>query len=479
MDVEDDLGLGKLSLNVKPSSIPSNWTRETAERAFQRYQTFKEKEDFLKSVMPNRLSIVKSHNPLIRIEYLDVGYKGAKTNVNKKEHVALTDYVCTFDAFAYVKFFGKKNYALPCSSIIKIDARLFQTLMYVNVPNEVKTVTERYYEYVLNLMTLPMPVPVSPFYLLMTRTEYSKLYTSSSESICSLKRLYSIRALNCDTKIKTSAQLKVVNDDMVRLLGEEDVQYGNILSNLTERYRELVERLDLSIALEFPDREFNDDAYAKCEYVLAMQMPVLEAICYEMVEAMYFHLIRVVNVIECACINLYVHDSNKDATLNNLAEIEGKNNAVTNKWSFLTTSNCLLSTKDLLFSRDSIKFRRNTFFDATSGRGYMFGKEGKKDWNAMCVAQCNYVDSLLREHVKIPGFKDKHDACCANVAYQYFSSRCYKYMASYEEGQANDQTKLDVFCASSFACVQFLNVYLAKKLLDEVKIDETDVQITS
>jgi hypothetical protein len=371
-----------------------------------------------------------------------------------------------FDGIKYNRRFSKKKFVFGTTSILKLDARLAQTLLYVDAPTSAKTSSERFYEYVLNLMALPMPLPVSPFYLLMTRPEYSKLYISSSASICSLKKLYSIRALHCETKIKNMTQLKIVNDDMVRTLEEEDVEYGNLLTSFTERYQRCVSESE-ALFTDRGDVEMSE----KCEIICTEVVPVIEAVCYEMVEAMYFHLIRVTNIVECACINLYVHNVQADPELLHLAEIEGVDRTVKKEWSYLTTHNCLSSTKNLSFSRTSVEFRRKMFFDPTAGGGYMFGKEGRKDWNGMCAVQCNYINSLLREHMKIPGFRDKYDECCNNVVYQYFSKRCYDYMTSYDEKKdgENDQTKLDVFCASSYACIQFLNIYLAKKLFDQLQ----------
>jgi hypothetical protein len=467
MEVED-IDLRKLTLSEEPASeISILWTKKTAEKAYALYRERKAKEELMKSVTPNRFSKFRSHNPLIRFEYLDPGYEGPRKNVDDNENVEANDYVCYVDSTGFYEAFREKKFALPNESVLKLDARLFQTLIYVGIPNDEKSSNERYYEYVLNLMTIPMLLPVSPFYLFMTRPEYSKLYVSSSFSICALKRLYSVRALNCETKIKTKAQLKIVNEDMLRNLEEEDVEYGKHLTSFVERYKDCVTSSDLLFSDE-SEMDFTN----KCEIVLTEKVPVIEAICYEMVETMYFHLIRIVNIIECACINLYVHDSHADENLQHLAEIEGPNRTVNKKWVRLTTHNCLSSTENLPFSRDSVEFRRKFFFDVSNGFGYMFGKEGSKEWNAMCAVQCDYVNTMIREHMKIPGFRERYDERCNNVVYQYFSKKCYEYMSTYDDDEGNrakgetDLTKLDVFCASSYACVQFLNVCSAKMDLD-------------
>lgn len=441
-------------MEVEQEQKTMPWTRETLERTFAFYQRQQARKAYQKRMLPNReSSLVPSNNTLVMIKYNDDdGVSGTIA-----ENIDTTAYACMLNKNAYEK--KRKAFMYPIEKIINITPEFFKVLLYIDKPNDTKLSTERFFDYIINLKALPMIVPTSPVVIAMSREHFMPLYASSSYSICSLKKLFALRANNCEKNIKTGQQLKVVNDQLLHDLEVVGSTYNKNLLDFSMRYHAIVEN-ESSKSLDKTEKN----------RAVNSKMRLLFELCAQLIELMYDYHIDLINILECACINVYFHDASHDADMEHIATFDTSKKMVSYDWRQLTTQNCMKPYKGLSHSEKMLEFKKGAFLKPTSSNGFVFGEGWMENWEQMGDVQINYATSLSKEYMKIPEFRDIHEECYENEIYQRFSELHYTKKVREDDEtnpSATPSSKIDILCGSAYACIQFLAAELAhNKLLD-------------
>ena len=508
MEIEE--ALERFSFNDAPVAHRNAWDPETTKKAFALYERFRDKKKYLESIAPNRKSSIVSCNPLMQTLYFDSRCARGSSSpsspnseffeADPNENYCENDYVNKFNTYWYIRTFcTTKPYVEKYANTISLDARSKEMTMYQDLPSSTKTSRERFYDYILNLLTVPMLVPMSPFLALVTREDMSKLYSSSSETLCTLAKLYAIRTISCPATVKNGNQFKSVTEHALLRFQEEDAAYFEELNPLIEEYEICIRSCTKAFfegGGDLPSRgtvrtrggieyvvNTLEDAYYENDFLdetssssvrkacdAALENSIRRIWC-RVSEVMYSHFIRLLNIAECRCINLYVHSGKADEELNHMADVDNSTRKVCEDWIHLTTHNCLNPSPVPEGASVGYK-RRQAFFEGA--RAYMMGRSGMREWNEMHHVQMQYVNNQIKEHMKLPGFREEFDECLETHLYRYLEKVFSEYQTSYEEkvkGTIRDATRLDCLCISSYACLKMMTVFVARNKR-AAKIDE-------
>lgn len=416
-------------------------------------------------------------------------------------------YYAMFDEEAFCKVVDRKNnasnhlYIIPLSKVYKCTYKELEVIMthlirkddgsLVSSHNGKGSIMdEKFYDYLINLNTLPVLIPVSPIVLLLVRPLFRKPYDISTLSFCILKTLFQL-ALNDKRAGRSELFVKKVKENLMINVGKVIDNYEECLSGACCYYAHLLEKQAAAMCV-LPSIWKEMIQEKKMESIKEYEKKVelaLDDFKLRFEETIHRYWIDLINVYECACINLYLYDYKTDENkgYENFCDWEVIRSGTSNSfWSNLLTKNMFKPfpkftwdvTSMSLESRRASKTRAfnrgicnepqkrekqnlvsrqvlSHYFSREENR-YMIGREVKEDIKSVQNTQTQYLNCYEKEY-------GKNKSARFDVAKEFDG----RFPTLFEKNEILETTEdMYPFCISAQNMARFMDIQLNSMVND-------------